>query len=113
MLGSNGSTKVIAAAGVAGALILLRRALSKRALAAGRNKLDLQLPVPGDIEISQAVKLTPVRELFYDAFAHHIAFESVDDVAWQPSQRLLFVRPGGADGERKDAAFRLIHTLSC
>ena len=68
MLGTNGSTKVIAAAGVAGALILLRRALSKRALAAGRNKLDLQLPVPGDIEISQAVKLTPVRELFYDAF---------------------------------------------
>ena len=68
MLGTNGSTRVIAAAGVAGALILLRRALSKRALAAGRNKLDLQLPVPGDIEISQAVKLTPVRELFYDAF---------------------------------------------
>ena len=68
MLGTNGGTKVIAAAGVAGALILLRRALSKRALAAGRNKLDLQLPVPGDIEISQAVKLTPVRELFYDAF---------------------------------------------
>ena len=68
MLGTNGGTKVIAAAGVAGALILLRRALSKRALAAGRNKLDLQLPVPSDIEISQAVKLTPVRELFYDAF---------------------------------------------
>jgi hypothetical protein len=61
-------TKYIAVAGVAGAaLVLLRRAM-RSSLVTGRNRLKLLTPVPEDIEISQAVKLTPVRELFYNAF---------------------------------------------
>ena len=63
-----GGTKYIAVAGVAGAaLVLLRRAM-RSSLVTGRNRLKLLTPVPEDIEISQAVKLTPVRELFYNAF---------------------------------------------
>ena len=33
-----------------------------------RNVLDLVSPVPEDVVISQAVPLTPVRELFYNKF---------------------------------------------
>ena len=56
-----GGTKYIAVAGVAGAaLVLLRRAM-RSSLVTGRNRLKLLTPVPEDIEISQAVKLTPVR----------------------------------------------------
>ena len=63
-----GGTKYIAVAGVAGAaLVLLRRAM-RSSLVTGRNRLKLLTPVPEDIEISQAVKLTPVRELFHNAF---------------------------------------------
>ena len=54
-------SKYIAAAGVAGAaLILLRRAMRSN-LVTGRNRLKLLTPIPEDIEISQAVKLTPAR----------------------------------------------------
>ena len=55
-----------AAVGVAGAALLLLR----RAVRTGvrRNKLTLRSPVPEDIEISQAVQLTPIRELFHKEF---------------------------------------------
>ena len=52
----------------AGALILIRRMLIRRITTAARNKLDLQLPVPEDIKIAQAVQLTPIRELFGSLF---------------------------------------------
>ena len=54
-------SKYIAAAGVAGAaLVLLRRAMRSN-LVTGRNRLKLLTPIPEDIAISQAVKLTPVH----------------------------------------------------
>ena len=49
-------------------LMLLRRAIRKLSTTGARNKLQLQLPVPEDIVISQSVALTPIRELFKRCF---------------------------------------------
>ena len=46
----------------------LLRWWGRRLVLAKRNKLDLRLPVPPDVEISQSVILTPVAELFAKAF---------------------------------------------
>ena len=54
-------SKYIAAAGVAGAALMLLRRAMRSNLVTGRNRLKLLTPIPEDIEISQAVKLTPVR----------------------------------------------------
>lgn len=56
-------SKYIAAAGVAGAALMLLRRAMRSNLVTGRNRLKLLTPIPEDIEISQAVKLTPVRAL--------------------------------------------------
>jgi len=53
----------VAVTGVAAALALRRLVVARRA-AALLNKLQLKTPVPPDVEISQAVKLTPIKELF-------------------------------------------------
>jgi|TARA_B110000196_G_C20565000_1_gene394896 hypothetical protein len=53
-------SKYIAAAGVAGAALMLLRRAMRSNLVTGRNRLKLLTPIPEDIEISQAVKLTPV-----------------------------------------------------
>jgi len=55
-------------AGGAASLFFLRRALRALSTSSGRNKLDLKMPVPEDIVISQSVMLTPVRELFRRCF---------------------------------------------
>ena len=60
-------TTTAAALGVGG-LAMLLRAIRKRAINAGRNVLDLQTPVPSDIDIAQSVVLTPIRELWNRAF---------------------------------------------
>ena len=60
LTGMQGS-KYIAAAGVAGAALMLLRRAMRSNLVTGRNRLKLLTPIPEDIEISQAVKLTPVR----------------------------------------------------
>lgn len=67
MLTDKSRPLVAAAAGIT-TLLILRRALRTLASSTARNKLNLQLPVPEDIEISQSVVLTPVRELFRRAF---------------------------------------------
>ena len=54
-------SKYIAAAGVAGAALMLLRRAMRSNLVTGRNRLKLLTPIPEDIEISQAVKLTPER----------------------------------------------------
>ena len=58
---------VVVAAATATTLVILRRAI-RRLVTGPRNVLTLMSPVPEDIEISQAVKLTPVRELFWRCF---------------------------------------------
>ena len=54
-------SRYIAAAGVAGAALMLLRRAMRSNLVTGRNRLKLLTPIPEDIAISQAVKLTPVR----------------------------------------------------
>ena len=55
-----------------GITMLFRRGLTKiarRLLSSQRrNVLDLKVPVPPDVEVSQAVALTPIKELFEDKF---------------------------------------------
>lgn len=72
-------SKYIAAAGVAGAALMLLRRAMRSNLVTGRNRLKLLTPIPEDIEISQAVKLTPVRarveakDLLWPASAARVA----------------------------------------
>ena len=55
-----------------GITMLFRRGLTKvarRLLSSQRrNVLDLKVPVPPDVEVSQAVALTPIKELFEEKF---------------------------------------------
>uniref|UniRef100_A0A7S0L0K8 formate--tetrahydrofolate ligase n=1 Tax=Coccolithus braarudii TaxID=221442 RepID=A0A7S0L0K8_9EUKA len=58
-------------AGVASALAAAALAIQRllaRQTRSGLNKLTLMTPVPPDVEISQAVQLTPIRTLFSQAF---------------------------------------------
>ena len=63
-------SRLIAAAGLAAALVALRRRLLATAtrLISTANRLQLKSPVPPDVDISQSVTLTPIVPLFRRAF---------------------------------------------